>query len=420
MALPVLLSCAVFYNAGLAFINAHIMRIGFTAVAAAEISILAAVIFSCLVMYRRGPESRLLLGFATAFLLVLVSSSLMTLIDGRSISSKPVRDLLIIFSFGFLGISHARNGYSIKGPVTAIALAVLAFLFLELLRTDVYVKLFNVSSYYLNTRGIGASAADSRLESGLFITAGSFEGRFSFGFRQAQRLSSLFLEQTTHANFAIVLSIFAVGAWQSLGKMVKILIVATIIFIILGTDSRQAAAVCAVISAGYYVFPRINKSVLFLYMPTALFVMWMIHMDPAASMWDGDNIKGRLAYSANLLFTSDLSAIAGARMSSQIIDSGYTYLMYSQSLLGMILFWLFLCKFLPQRTSAGKRIAHGVMIFYTANLAVSGSTIFSIKTAAILWCVVGYFAAKEAISGSSEELKLPNSDPSSSNRTLHR
>ena len=383
---------ALFYNAALAVVNAKISPISLAHVAAVEMLIIACAALFTIKNIRLDRQAKISIGYLCFFVAIYFLNCTFALAQGNDVSLKPIRDILIIFSFLLLGQAAARSEPNLGRLLTICSALVLAVLFVELLSTDLYVSIFNVASYYSNTRGTG-----EELDPGVFRTALSFDGRFSFGFRQAQRLSSLFLEQTTHANFAIVLSIFLAGYWKSINLKSRAVILATIVFVILGTDSRQAFGICAMIFAGYALFPRMNKISLYAYMPAALLIMFLFFYDPDLVTRQQDDIDGRLTYSISKFFGADLETLLGMRLSERVFDSGYTYVLHAQSLLGLIGFWLLIPAVLPYRTPESRRFSHGVMIFYTANLAVSGSTIFSIKTSGLLWFLIGIIGSYEII-----------------------
>ncbi len=389
----ILVLLALYYNAALAIINAHLFSVSLFHVALSEATILGFSLYYSLRNLKNNKQAKLTFAFLAFFVSVFFLNSFLSVLGGNSATPKPLRDILILFTFLLLGYSQGKNDRDLNKLVALSAGLTLIFLLFELLRTDAFVKLFNISSYYAHTRG---GEVDEE-EPGLFRTAGSYSGRFSFGFRTAQRLSSLFLEQTTHANFSIILAIFLSARWTSLRSFPRLLILSTIILIILGTDSRQAGGICLIILLGYFLFPRVKKISLYFYIPAAILLMLVSFYDPNITHRQGDDFSGRLGYSISRLFNSDLEAILGMRSGEKVVDSGYTYLLYSHSLIGFLVFCFFLPRILPYDSSESKRLSHSTMVFYTANLAVSGSTIFSIKTSALLWFVIGCFCAKERL-----------------------
>jgi len=83
------------------------------------------------------------------------------------------------------------------------------------------------------------------------------------------------------------------------------------------------------------------------------------------------------------LFTGDIGAAVAAQ------DSGYLYLIYSQTGLGFLAFWLYTSLIVPAVNTANKRFANGLGIFIAVNLLI-GAGIFTIKVAAPLWFIAGY------------------------------
>ena len=389
---------ALFYNAVLALINANVTYVSMAYVMSVELVIM--ILSGVVIVYTLQKSDALKRDIVLKnsficlclFVLLYVVNCAFAISVGGTVSAKPIRDTLVVFVFMMLGLAAAHLNINPRWLLTTSAALVLAVLLVELLDTRLYIRLFNVASYWSHTRGDGVE-----VEAGVFRTAMSFKGRFSFGFRQAQRLSSLFLEQTTHANFAVIATIFLAGFWKKFGKISRALLVTTVLLIILGTDSRQAAAICLFIAAGYAFFPKMHRASLYMYMPLALMFMLFFFYDPDFTHRTSDTFGGRLTYSISRLFGSDLQAALGMRLGERVFDSGYTYLVYTQSLLGFLAFLVLLPSALPYRTAAGRRFSHAVMLCYMVNLSVSGSTIFSIKSSALLWFLIGIVGATEAL-----------------------
>lgn len=393
-----IIAFAILFNVALAFINANVTRISSNHVIGCEIITISAAIFMAFLSLNTQRDYRVTLKhfkpliFLGIFSGLYVANTTFASLSGEPTSLKPIRDVLIIFSFLLLGFAAASNKIDVRWPFIALTAIVLLFGILEFINTPLYVRLFNVASYYSQTRGDGQETL-----AGVFENARSFQGRFSFGFRQAQRLSSIFLEQTTHGNFAILICIFLAGFWSSLNFNQRIFLTGSALFIVLGTDSRQAFAACVVIALSYGFVHRIGRWSLFAYMPAALIFMLLGFYDPEVTHRTQDNFDGRLTYSIGRFMRTDVDALLGIRIGERVFDSGYTYILYGQSILGFVLFLILLPLSLPYGTAAAKRFAHAVMIFYTINLSVSGSTIFSIKTAAVLWFLIGFYASTEML-----------------------
>ncbi len=398
-----ILTFAIFYNAVLAIVNQWVAKVSFIHALAAEALVIAVSIIYIAFNARLTSQFKKTLIFFCLFILIYLINNSLAMAVGDGPSLKPIRDTLIIFIFILLGHSAAQSNFNLERFMTILAILVSFFLLLELLNTELYLSIFNISNYYFNTRGTGED-----VDLALFHTADSFDGRFTFGFREAQRLSSLFLEQTTHANFAVVTSVYLASSWKTLNTFSKATLITTVLLIILGTDSRQALGICILIFLGYYFFPLLNRYTLYLYMPAALLFMFVFFYDPSLDYRTQDNFSGRLTYSVGKLLDADLAAVLGARLSERVTDSGYAYFLYTQSIFGLLAFYFFLPFSLPYDSVKCKRLAHSTMIFFTANLAVSGSTIFSIKTAALLWFIIGLMYSRQFLAGHLQSRQLAN------------
>lgn len=389
---------AIFHSAILAFLNANVQPLSLIHASFAELILLSA---AGLCIIRSGVRTNYLRSvflFFVFFLFLSAWNALVSVIYGNAPAIKPLRDVLILFLFLSLGYIYGKKYRA--SPTTLLVVASilnLTFLFVELLDTQLYVNLFDVSSFYVNTRGVGADMAESRLESGLFFTSHSYEGRFSFGLRSAQRLSSLFLEQTTHANFAVLLTLFCLSFWKHISAVSKFVILSTALLIILGTDSRQALGIILIFMAGYLILPMLPKYTIWAYFPLALSMLLGYYLAEGPLHVQRDDFSGRILYSATQVFSADFEALAGLSTSDRIVDSGYSYLIHAHSAIGLIALWILFPAMLPMDSSEARRFSHGIMIFFTVNLAVSGSTIFSMKTSSLLWFLVGCVAAKNSL-----------------------
>ena len=104
-----------------------------------------------------------------------------------------------------------------------------------------------------------------------------------------------------------------------------------------------------------------------------------------------DDFRGRTAYTAELLGalgTLDLMGLSSS-LAKASADSGIVYLIISYSIFGAALGWVFIFGTIPSRALAETLLRCGAAIYLSGNLMVSAS-VFSIKTAALLWFLVGY------------------------------
>jgi hypothetical protein len=110
-----------------------------------------------------------------------------------------------------------------------------------------------------------------------------------------------------------------------------------------------------------------------------------------------DNLVGRLSLTIRTLYELDLPALLGAKALSanDFLDSGYTFVIYASSVIGLIVLWLFTSLVPAGHGAALKRAGLMTGLYLFINLTVSGTSIFSIKTAALLWFLIGFLRRED-------------------------
>lgn len=378
-----LLLAAMLYNTGLAFINAHGVPVGTLHVALSEAVIIAIALVYIVFKIRTFPN----LMPPLLFLLFMISMFLYVSLLNEHLFPKAPRDMILIAVFFMIGGTVREE--SVIRTFRFTAMVVLGFMVIENYLTDLYVSLFEPAQYYANTRGIEELETD---ESGLFRNSLGYTGRFSFGFLSSHRLSSVFLEQVSLANFAMVLAIFSATFWQRIGRWDRVLFFATTLLIILTNNSRTASMVCVLILIGYYIWPLLPRYTHMLYMPFILLVSAVLFYDPHASIaLTADDLRGRIGHTVFQLAHLGGSLFTGGSLDKifRTMDSGYAYLIMTQTIFGMIAFWLFVSLIVKPVDSARKRFNHGTALYIFVNLLIGGA-IFSVKVSAPLWFVAGY------------------------------
>jgi putative polymerase len=76
-------------------------------------------------------------------------------------------------------------------------------------------------------------------------------------------------------------------------------------------------------------------------------------------------------------------------------DSGIAYLIATQSIVGVLVLWVFLALLGREQTLEQARFKTGALIYVALTMLVSYS-LFTIKTAALLWFVFGALQASPA------------------------
>ena len=393
VSVPILLVAACAYNAALAFAIAHGIGLGHGAVVLTELSILAMV---GLVVIRTGRRPADSLGF-----LVLA----LTLVDGLMVSlfsGAPFIDMMrngaIVALFLLLG--GRTDTRRVKQAFLLCALLVSVILLLEIIDVSSYAEQFAPALYFERTRGVGQFEFD---DSGLFRNALGFEGRFALSTLFGHRTSSLFLEQVSLANFSSVLVVYLVAMWQRLSLAQRSLYIGLVVLILMSNNSRTGLALALVAPLVYVAARGANRFVQAAVMPVilAIGVLVVLTLPPSAE----DDFNGRVGLTMTSLRQLDLAALLGGKALSatQFADSGYTFVIYATSIVGLFLLWAFVSVVLAVPGAPARRAAILMSLYLFINLLVSGTAVFSIKTAALLWFLVG-FLRSDALAGETCEV----------------
>ncbi|MCB9985990.1 MAG: hypothetical protein H6864_09965 [Micavibrio sp.] len=383
------LGAAVVYNAILAFLNAHVMHVSQGTVVMAEgIIVLGAVAYMATKLkYLRNCQPIFL------FQLVMLAIFLGVTLLSEFLNIKAFRDIFLITTFTLLGT--LTNEKSMIRLYTVLAAITLAVLLLEAFATETYAMIFNPASYYGATRGLENPDFN---DTGIFLNAMSFEGRFTLGiFNISHRLSSIFIEQVSLGNFAIILTMFTSLFWNSMGKKARILLVVTIFMIVTTNNSRTALSLCLLFAAGHFIFPKLPRYSHLFYVPFFILMVTFIFASNECLRADGtaflvsDDVSGRLGLAGCTLKSLDMSNIFGfeSSMAKPFWDSGYVYFINSQSLFGFIIFWLFTSLLVKPDTDQSQRLNHCLNLIIFLNILTSMS-FFSIKVSAPVWFIAGY------------------------------
>lgn len=394
-----ILIAATFLNTALAFINAHGFYIGQPHVIFGEILIVLAIAFY--VGMKIGAYRNILPPFL--FLLAVTCTFLYVSIINESINPKAMRDMVLVVSFFMLG--GLVNTGQILNTFRFITASVLLFMIIENYALDAYVTLFRPGDYFASTRGIGESEYN---DTGLFIATLGYSTRFSYNFLSDHRLSSIFLEQVSLGNFAILAAIFTSCFWKSLQKGERIFYLLTIPLIIMTTSSRMASVLCFLILIGHFLFPLLPRYSHLLYMPFMIFIGFLAFYDPnLGPVITSDDFHGRVSHTIYLLSILDKGYFTGGTAAdiTKTGDSGYTYFILMQTILGLIAFWLFSGLCVKPSAPPEKRFLHGAALYIFANMMVSGTSIFSIKTAGLLWVMAGYYFYRGSMNSVQEKVQ---------------
>lgn len=372
---------AVLFNAVLALINANVLQLSSLEVIGFEAAIDAAAI--ALSLRVQDPLRTLWLGLtAILFFLDLVNG-----LGSAHVDPKFLRDVLIIPIFALLGLTSNRD--DAVRLVIRLQWIVLVVMIFEAIRPDDYGRFFNVMSYYINTRGFEQQQFWSQDAPDLFVSAIRPDERFFLPFLNIHRLSSVFLEPVSLGNYCVIVAMALVTLWERIPLRHRLFLIASTAMLLVGCDGRFAMTSVLLILAFRFIAPALPRYVNVAYLP-GLLVVVVVVVRLAHLSSDGDNFPSRAAGSVEVLSQMDFLALFGseAQRAYDVMDSGIAYLVYSQSVIGAAALWIAIVFGLPQRDRASIVYSHATSIYVALNLLVSYS-MFSIKTAALLWFVFG-------------------------------
>jgi hypothetical protein len=382
-ALPMIATC---YSAVLAMMVARGLPVNTAMVVLVEMLVLATAGLLCLESGLRpidGAPILLIFGF-------IVTAILTTMIVGRPMV-ETLRSGAIIGLFTMVGY---RSSYATLDRLFLWLFAiVLAVLLLEIFWLQGYVNVFRPAAFYAATRGIEVSEYNN---TGLFNSATSFQGRFNFGVFSVPRTSSIFLEQVSNGNFAALGALYLSVRGREIGKIPLLLGIGTIILVLITTNARFDSLLVAAALLGYLVFPLLPRFTLPLASVALIAAVVLISRHNIGAMTD--DFQGRVAFVGRKFRDYDIPFYLGLDAGKAVNerDSGYSFFIGTTSIFGMIGLWLYI-NLLPRMDDApSRRLAWGLVLYFFGQLIVSSTSLLTIKTAALLWFMVGCVRAHGA------------------------
>lgn len=365
---------AIVFNFLLCFVNTNVFRTSAGVVMLAELALIGAAF---LVSLRDNFD---LLAASAVFLAYML---FLGALQG-SFDPKPARDILIpfVFYFAALRAGDARTGDRIVHASVAIVLVVGLFEYAFLTQ---YTKLFDILGYYVARGSVQAGAAEFSADR-LFASGMRYEGRTLLPFLGEHRVSSVFLEPVSVGNFgAICFAWIVLRHWGAPLAMALRLLPVLAIFVL--ADARFGLAVSLL---SFVVFPLarfVGRPLLALApfaLVLALAAIGFLYPDTA---WD-NTTRGRLLLSGQMLAgMTPAEVFAFVRTDRFVSDSGYVYTLVKIGLIGFAATWL-LYVLVPARSADSWRLRVFVAAYVTLLLTISNS-IYSIKTAALAWYLLG-------------------------------
>jgi putative polymerase len=372
---------AVSFNALLAIANGHGVTLQRGHVVVAEMVVYAAAFG---IIFLNADRKMLPWFLLTVF--IILNGVVLGLGNG-DFNPKYIRDVLAIPTFIMLGMTYRSR--SLTRPIIILQTVIFVIAIVEAVSPEAYSAIFQVLRYYVNTRDV-ATSAFWNTDSDLFVSATRPGDRF-FGFVNLHRVSSIFLEPVSLGNYCVIIAIFLIAYWKELGATTRLYLAGSTFALLVACDGRLASASILFVAFAAVFVRNIQSRWAVFYLPMTLLasVLLVLGFNPDPRQ---DNFTGRLAGSMNTLSQVDFAGLFGlnASFSNAAADSGITYFVLSQSLIGVIVIWCAVCLLPEGRRYFTRLYVHGIAIFVPLNLLISYS-LFSVKTAALMWFCFGYF-----------------------------
>lgn len=379
-----ILMVALVYQAALCAIHTNVHPISMSGVGLAE----GFIYLSCLIVLVKSIR----LEFVAVATLVGAYLFLMAIFRNQ-LDPKGFRDVMIPILFYGLGRQIGDLNYADR-LLKMMVVVVLFFGFFELLFLDLFSRIFNIFSYYVSQ---GSLAAGSNWAKGSVL---GLNGMRPEGIGRTilpallgnHRVSSIFLEPVSLGNFAVI-----VGAWglckrrEEIKEMLFFLFSAVTMIAL--SDSRYGMITVAALVLMRCV-PFCKKNVWMIVLPVLSVGMLL----SIAIFFDGrysDSVIGRLYVSGKMLLNMNLGMIFGVDgFDISFGDMGYPSLLTRLGLVLCLFLWLSFWM-LKMEDERGDRFRAYITLYMSLILCVSGTSLFALKTAGILWFLVGCLVGRE-------------------------
>lgn len=360
------------FNAFLCFLNTNVMAIRESHVMLFELVLIGCAFLAAL---SRRIDLYLVSAFFLSYMLLLFA------LRGE-IDLKALRDVLIPIGFYFMG-TQVRDPKLADRLVTLSIAIVLLFGLFEFFLTELYLDLFNVLGYFI-ARGSLTLEDTFGATRGLFISGLRPEPRTLMSFLGQHRVSSVFLEPVSAGNFGAI--VFAWGLFRADMRHRFIVMTAALATVVLA-DARFGFYTCILMTL-MLPFYRLVTRPIWIVVPFLLLALIAVYGLATGTDGGANDIAGRFKVTAAILTQLDLAVVLGIATTDEFTaDSGLAYTLTKFGLFGFIALWTMLV--VAPLKDAKTWSFHSMVLIYLILLMIISNSFFSIKTAALLWFVLG-------------------------------
>ena len=373
-----LVYAAALYPLVLCFLNTRVARMPPSAIIVAELLIAAAAV----------PLLILRLNLGILLLMLCVCANFLVLAMFQQFAdAKALRDLLIPLLFVWVGNLLSDRKLA-ERVLRNIALIAVFFGLFEFIFPTLFTSLFDAIAFY-HSRGFGLN---NPFQLSVLQIRPEGIGRSLLPFLGPRRMSSIFLEPVALGNFAVLTAAWALSKKREQWREAAFLLVLAAMMIVMA-DARFGSITILVLCA-------LRVSHLWRYRFLAALLPILAVASLVGLAWFGpgeihDNVVGRLQYSGGNLIDMNWTAWLGIPGAISM-DAGYGYIVQRTGVLICGFLWL-MFVLMPLKDDQARCFHFNVAIYIALNLCISGSSLFSLKTTAVMWLLLGSVIAHRSL-----------------------
>lgn len=375
---------AVVYQVALCLMNTHLFPASRAMVGLAEAMLMLACIPLLLPRLLPGVIIMVALTGATLCLLALFKGS---------VDLKGFRDVLIPLWFFWLGRNVGDIQLADRILRITVALILVVGLY-EMFALESFTNLLDIFGYYVNIGNLQPITEYER-ESRLQMNGIRPEdmGRTLLPWLlDNHRVSSVFLEPVSLGNFATLMVAWGLSKGRDERALLWFFVGAGLAMMVL-SDSRFA-----LLSVTLLAFLRVAFRGWMLYLPAMMpfcIMAFLLALGLFSDIGYSDTFVGRLISSAWGLMSFDAPMLLGADSGASFPDQGYAYVLSTFGIVLALGFWLALWM-IPVPDERAHRFRCFACVYISLILAISGTSLFAMKTSALLWFLFGVVFADPA------------------------
>lgn len=330
-----------------------------------------------------------LLPSVSILILFIVGILCLGILLGGEFNSKAFRDLAIPFYFFWFGCNFGRPEVADRCLKWVIAL-VLSVGFFELFFVDLFTDIFDIFGYYVHIgslQNITEYVRESRLQMNGLRPEGI--GRTLFpGLLGPHRVSSIFLEPIAMGNFATICAAWGLSKDKAAWRETVFFLFAAFVMMVLSDSRFSLVTVNILILVRLLISGRgLYLTILGPFLVVAGVIILGYGLPPRLV---DDNFHGRLALTGSTLLSMDFQQVMGLAYNSGIFygDQGYANVLFSFGLPACLILWIALWL-MPVPDESSLRFRALISIYIALILSISGTSMLALKSAGILWFLMG-------------------------------